>query len=154
MSQPVIFSSATPNIGLPLLSSGQAQKEFFINQALGILDALHRNTVSASQPAPPATADEGACLRVTAPATGAWAGCEDHIAIRIGEDWHFVAPREGMRLLDSGADQTLFYAAGWQSAEAPPVPAAGTVIDSEARATLSQLIQALRTLAILGPVAG
>lgn len=151
MPQSAIFSSSTPNINLPLLSPGQAQKEFFINQALGILDALHGNTVNASQPTPPETAAEGACFRVTDPAAAAWTGYEDHIAIRIGEDWHFVAPREGMRLFDSGADQILFFKTGWHFAEAPAVPSTGAVIDSEARATLNQLVQVLRDIAILGP---
>lgn len=59
MSEPIVFPSATPALGLPLLVAGQAQKEFFVNQALGLLDALHARAVIASRPAPPAAAAEG-----------------------------------------------------------------------------------------------
>lgn len=153
MSQLNTFPFSTPNIGLPLLMAGQAQKEFFLNQALGILDALLRNSINASRPAPPLAPVDGQCFRVTAPALEAWAGCEDHIAIRIGDDWHFIPPRDGMRLFDSEAGHALFYRATWEFAEVAAVPSTGAVIDSEARAALAQLIQTLRDFAIIGPVA-
>ena len=59
MSEPFAFPSITPTIGLPLLTAGQAQKEFFVNQAFSLIDALHGRTVVASQSVPPATAPEG-----------------------------------------------------------------------------------------------
>lgn len=151
MPLPAIFTSTTPNIGLPLLMPGQAQKEFFINQALGILDGMHAGVVDASIAVPPAAAPEGSSYRITAPAADAWFGCEDQIAIRIGEDWHFIAPRDGMRLVDRQARETLFYDQDWRTAAAPEVPAGGAVIDIEARTALAQLIDSLRELAILGP---
>ncbi len=154
MSEPVTFTSATPNIGLPLLIAGQAQKEFFLNQSLAIMDSLHRRSVTASQAAPPANADEGECYRVTAPASQGWEGCEDHIAIRIGGSWHLVAPREGMFLFDNAADQILLYQSGWRVASTPAIPASGTVVDAEARAAIGQLIEALREVGIFAPVAG
>ena len=58
MSDPIAFPSTTPSIGLPLLIPGQAQKEFFVNQALCLLDALHMRAVTASQPAPPQRDDQ------------------------------------------------------------------------------------------------
>lgn len=87
MSNPLNFSSTTQNIGLPLLIAGQAQKEFFVNQALDILDTLHPHAVVASQAAPPQSAVDGDCFRVTAPATQAWEGCESHLAVRVSGDW-------------------------------------------------------------------
>lgn len=152
MSEPFTFTFATPNIGLPFLTAGQAQKEFFINQALSIVDALHRNTVLASQSAPPALATDGDCYRVTEPASGAWTNRANQIAVKIGDDWHFIAPSEGMRFFDIAADQALFFRATWQYAIAPSVPASGTVVDTEARAALVQLIEALRSIAILAPL--
>jgi Protein of unknown function (DUF2793) len=128
--------------------SGQAQKEFFVNQALSILDSVQTGTVIASQPAPPSDVAEGACYRVTAPAVAAWEGCEDHLAVRIGGDWHFIPPREGMRLFDAEADHSLFFRESWQSADAALTPSNGTVIDIEARAAINQLIDALRTMGV------
>lgn len=144
MSNPLAFSTATPTLGLPMLIPGQAQKEFFVNQALSILDSLHPRAVVASQSAPPPQPADGACYRVTAPAIQEWEGCEDHVAIAIGGAWHFVPPRTGMRLFDSDADQSLFFRESWQAAEALAAPVGGTVVDLEARSAIAQLINVLR----------
>lgn len=144
MTDPLTFASTTPNVGLPLLIAGQAQKEFFVNQALAILDAVQPGAVQASLPEPPALPDERDCYRVTAPAVLGWAGCEDHIAIRIGGGWHFIPPNEGMTLFDRAANTRLFFQSGWQNAQAPAIPSGGTVIDVEARVAIEQLIDALR----------
>jgi len=106
--------------------------------------------VRASLPQPPALPDEGDCYRVTAPALLGWAGCEDHLAIRIGGSWHFIPPREGMTLFDRAADNRLFFQSGWQNAQAPAIPSGGAVIDVEARAAIGQLIEALRDGGLLG----
>ncbi len=149
MPDPLIFPSTTENLRLPLLIAGQAQKEFFVNQALGILDALQRSAVAASQASPPAQAAEGDCYRVTAPALSDWAGCEDHVAVRIGDAWHLVPPRDGMRLYDTAADEQLLYRGGWQNAQTPALPAGGTVVDAEARTALEQLVIALQNVGVL-----
>lgn len=148
MSIPIAFSSATSNIGLPLLVAGQAQKEFFVNQALAILDSLSPRAVLASLPAPPASAVDGDCYLITAPAMQAWEGCENHLALRIGGDWHFVPPREGMRLYDRAADRSLFFRSDWHSAATSTVPEGGTVVDVEARVAIGAIISALRDIGI------
>ena len=40
MSLPVDFDTATARHGFPMLVAGQAQKEFFVNEALARIDAL------------------------------------------------------------------------------------------------------------------
>jgi hypothetical protein len=150
MSDPIAFASATPALGLPLLIAGQAQKEFFVNEALCVLDALNARAVIASQPAPPATPVAGASFRITAPATGAWAGQEDRIAVMIGGDWRFIAPAEGWLLFDRAAGQLVVYRTQWQPAAVVAAPAGGSVVDSEARAALTSLIVALQSLGVLG----
>lgn len=151
MSNPIAFSSATPNVGLPLLIAGQAQKEFFVNQALTIVDSLHPRAVLASMPTPPATAADGDCFRVTAPAAQAWEGCENHLAVRIGGDWHFIAPSDGMHLFDIAADSSLFFKTVWHVAVRPATPTNGAVIDVEARSAIEQLIAALYDIGVLPP---
>ncbi|MBU7579185.1 MAG: DUF2793 domain-containing protein [Porphyrobacter sp.] len=150
MSDPVAFASTTPAIGLPLLIAGQAQKEFFVNEALCVLDALNARAITASQAAPPAAPPEGASYRVTTPATGAWAGQENRIAVRIGGDWHFIAPAEGWVLFDRAASRLTIFRTQWQPAEVVAAPSGGVVIDTQARATLTALIAALRTMGVLG----
>jgi hypothetical protein len=150
MSDPVVFNSSTPALGLPLLIAGQAQKEFFVNQALCLLDALHARSVSASQAGPPTTPSEGASFRVTAPAIADWSGKEDSLAVRIGGAWHFIQPREGMLVFDQNAGQQLVFRSGWVRAAAPAVPSGGTTIDSQARETIAALIQALVAVGVFG----
>jgi hypothetical protein len=149
MSDPIAFASSTPALGLPLLIAGQAQKEFFVNEALCVLDALNARAVTASQPAPPASPIAGASYRITAPATGAWAGHEDEVAMMIGGDWRFIGPAEGWLLFDQAAGQLVIYRSQWQPAALVAAPIGGSVIDIEARATLASLITALQGLGVL-----
>jgi hypothetical protein len=149
MSTPSSFSSETSILHLPLLIPGQAQKEFFVNKALVILDSLQPQALVASQSAPPADATEGGCYRVTEPAVQEWEGCEDHIAVWIGGDWHFIAPHEGMKMFDRGAGQSLIFRKSWHAAAPVTVPTGGTVVDLDARAAIGQLLDALRVTGIL-----
>lgn len=136
---------AVRNIRTP---SGQAQKEFFINQALAVVDALLQRGVSGSFAAPPTEAIEGQCFRVSANATGDWVGRSDDLAVHLGGAWHFVSPQEGMTIFDRGAGALLHFNAGWQVASEPTVPSSGTTIDTEVRIALSELIEALRNIGI------
>jgi hypothetical protein len=74
MAEPIIFPSSTPNAGLPLLFSGQSQKEFFINHAVSIIDALKFGTICDVLSEPPAWAMEGQCYLVGQNASAGWAG--------------------------------------------------------------------------------
>lgn len=149
MSDPIAFPSATRAIGLPLLMAGQAQKEFFVNQSLCVLDAVFARAVLASLPAPPASPAEGDSYRITAPAAQAWAGFEHHLAILIGGDWHFVAPQEGLQIFDRAEGHTLVFRSDWQRADAPPAPSGGGIVDVQARAAIEALIQSLQTIGVL-----
>lgn len=149
MPDPFAFQSSTPALGLPLLFSSQAQKEYFVNEALSLLDALHARAVAASQAAPPASPAEGACYRVTGPATGAWAGQEDRVAVFIAGAWQFIAPSEGMVVFDRAAARLVIFRSQWQPASVVAAPTGGTVIDVQARSTLGALITALKSMGVL-----
>lgn len=149
MPSPFEFPSSTANVGLPLLFAGQAQKEFFVNQAFAVIDALlHRGVVSAA-PIPPASSQEGDAYQVIAPASGEWAGEEGSIAVRIGGAWHFVAPREGMVIYDRDAGRSLVFREGWEVAETIAILGGGTVVDTEARSAIEQIIIEMRRFGIL-----
>lgn len=149
MSDPISFPTTTPAIGLPLLMAGQAQKEFFVNQALCLLDALQARVVAASLSFPPVTVSDGQSFRIAAPAGGSWTGRDDNIAVRIGGDWHFIQPTPGMAVFDQSAGYSLVFRTQWEHAEAPQQPTAGAVIDVEARAAIGALIEALATVGVL-----
>lgn len=88
--------SSSPNLSLPLLSGGQAQKHVTVNEAMAILDGIAQlRLVSVSETIPPGTIEDGACYAVAAGASGDWAGHEGLIAIGSGGGWVFVTPQEG-----------------------------------------------------------
>ncbi len=150
---------------LPYLSAGQAQKEVTHNEALAIIDMLlHARAESAALAAPPGVVADGACWIVAAGGSGAWAGHDGDLACRTSGGWRFVAPRAGMRVAVADDGLTLVHdGAGWgvdpvqpdgfhlggeriigPRAGAVADPSGGGVIDSEARAALTQLLGILR----------
>lgn len=80
---------------------------------------------------------------VAAGATGEWAAQDGKLAARQSGNWLFAAPSNGMRLFDRSSGQILLYQDGWQRPTAPTVPSTGSVVDSEARAALADLLAAL-----------
>lgn len=150
---------------LPFLSSGQAQKEMTHNEALAIIDMLlHARAESAGLSAPPGGASAGQCWIVAASASAEWTGHEGELACLTSGGWRFAAPRAGVRVMvaDEGAIRAYdgagwvldpvrgdgFYLAGERivgpRAAAVTDPSGGTVIDSEARAVLAQVLTVLR----------
>lgn len=148
MTAPISFPSTTSNFAFPLLFAGQAQKELSINHALTLIDSMLTPSVSASLSTPPAGANEGDCFRISASPTDDWSGHEGEIAIQIGGAWQFIYPKSGMTVFDKAAGSLLHYNSGWKNAAEPAPPTGGNVVDNEARAALSDLIQALRNLGV------
>lgn len=144
MAEPISFPSTTTNFSLPLLFAGQAQKEFFVNQSLTLVDALMTNSALDSISTPPTNPGEGAVYRIVSSADGDWAGHDDEIAIFIGSAWHFVTPKTGQTLFDVQSGAFLHYNAGWQSPVEPAQATGGTTIDTEARQMLAGLVEALQ----------
>lgn len=144
MSDPMLFETATPRFGLPLLYAGQSQKEAFVNEAHALLDALMHCAVDGEMTEPPAEAEEGSCWLVGETATGAWAGQAGAIACRQSGNWLFHLPRDGMLVFDRATGQQLRYFGGWKIPEVPMEPTGGSFVDIEARAALAELIAALR----------
>jgi hypothetical protein len=132
---------------LPLLAVSQAQKEITHNEALARLDALVHPVFQdeLNDPPLPTANDIGKCWLVASAPTAAWAGKARHIAYWIGGGWRHAAPTEGMRarLLPSRAE-IIFSNGSWQKPVIVSNPAAGTVVDVEARAALATLLSYLR----------
>src|SRR5690606_18685268 len=100
MSDPIVFTTTTARFGLPLLFAGQAQKEFYVNEAHALTDALLHAACEGEGAAPPASPAAGETWLVAAGATGDWAGQDDALAAFQSGSWLFVQPKEGMRLFD------------------------------------------------------
>lgn len=88
--------STTPNLGLPYIDAGQAQKHVTHNEALRFLDALVQLAVQDRDlTAPPSSPGEGQRWIVKTGATDAWSGHADHIAAWQDGAWQFSAPVAG-----------------------------------------------------------
>jgi len=157
--------SVTPRLALPFLSAGQAQKEFFHNEALQTLDALVAGSVEEGpRAAPPAAPTVGACYVVGSPPTGEWAGKAQSVAAFTTGGWRFVAPVEGMSLYVKASGNWATYRLGtWETgtlrgssvvlggqqvvgSRGGAIASAngGTTIDVQARAAIDQILAALR----------
>jgi hypothetical protein len=152
--------------GLPFLAPGQAQKEWFHNEALQRIDMLLCPAVEGPAiAAPPASPAAGSCYIVGVAATGAWAGQDGAIAAYSDGGWRFAAPLEGAQVLDKASGQMMVRRSGaWEAGvvraqevringqavvrerqPAVPDPVGGTVTDSQCRAAVAAILATLRT---------
>ena len=115
--------------------------------------------------APPASPAPGACYLVAIGATGAWAGKDQMLAGYSEGGWRYVAPIEGMRLLDRVSGQVVLRRSGtWETgivraqefqvggitvvrARQPAIadPVGGSTIDVQGRAAIASILAMLRT---------
>jgi hypothetical protein len=149
MPDPISFTSATPRLGLPLLFAGQAQKEFHVNEAHARIDALLHAAIEGEADDPPAEPAAGECWLAGSAPTGAWDGHAGEIACFEAGTWIFIAPRDGMRLLDRSSGQLRLYRGGWTAPAAPAAPSGGATVDAEARAAIADLVTVLSEAGIL-----
>lgn len=148
MSEPIVFDSTSPRLGLPLLFAAQAQKEVYVNEAFALIDGLLHGTIEGTQASPPASPADGINWLVAASATGDWNGQDGKLACRQAGNWIFVSPCDGMRLLNRGNGQFQHYRGGWHVPAVPTGPTGGGTVDTEARASINALIAALATAGI------
>lgn len=149
MSEPLVFTSHSSRYALPLLFAGQAQKEFFINEALCRADSLLHPAIEGEQDTPPAAPLDGQSWLVGPSPTGLWAGRTGKLACYQTGSWVYATPRDGMQIFDRAAGQRIHYAGAWKRPAAPLAPAGGSVIDAEARAAVNALIARLVDAGIL-----
>lgn len=82
--------STTPKLGLPYLTTAQAQKEVTHNESLAILDAFcHPVILDLDLTSPPVSPAEGDCYVVASTATGDWTGQDGKLAHYIDAGWDF-----------------------------------------------------------------
>ena len=157
--------TATARLSLPFLSVGQAQKEFTHNESLQTLDVLVGGAIEEPPRAtPPASPAVGACYIVDAGGTDAWAGRSQCVAAWTSGGWRFVSPLEGMTLYERTSGTTAAFRNGaWEvgtmraslllidgqqvvGPRAAPIdsPAAGAVMDVEARSAIDDILSAMR----------
>lgn len=160
------MSDATARLALPFILAGQAQKEFYHNEALARIDmALHAAVEGHSVGEPPESPLLGQSWIVAAAATGPWSGRDGALACWTDGGWRFVDPVPGMLVWNKPESHWLHWNAGhWSAGElhmtavfvggrkvvgerqpAVPSPSGGTVIDGEARAAIAAVTAALKS---------
>jgi len=143
MTDPITYDSTTARYQLPLLYAGQAQKEFTVNEAFALTDALLHCAIEGEADDPPAAPEDGTAWLIGPAPTGSWAAHPGQIACRELGNWLFVTPRDGMRVLNRSSGQEIRFNDAWLAPPTPAVPTGGGTIDAEARATIADLIDRL-----------
>ena len=149
MTDPISFSSATARFGLPFLFAGQAQKEFFVNEALARIDALMHPAIISETDDPPASPSDGDCWLVGSNPSGDWIGHQAEIACRQSGNWIYAAPQPGMQVYDLAEGQNVYFDGVWSRSTIIAAPAGGGTQDTEARTAIAELIAVLVGAGIL-----
>ncbi|HWL47768.1 MAG TPA: DUF2793 domain-containing protein, partial [Sphingomonadaceae bacterium] len=115
------MTDITARFALPLLQSGQAQKELFHNEALALIDALlHPVAEMLGADTPPAAPEPGQCWIVGAAPSGDWAGRSGQIAAWTAGGWRFAAPATGMTVWLADANvRALYDGSAWREGVVP-----------------------------------
>ncbi|MCW3798630.1 DUF2793 domain-containing protein [Sphingomonas sp. BN140010] len=150
---------------LPLLSPGQSQKEVTHNEAIQLLECLVQPVVEGSPGnSPPSAPTIGQQFLIGSAPIGDWGSFAGGLASWTAGGWRVVRPTEGLTVIDRNTALSWCYMAGaWQQGvcrasevrvngrkvvggqqAAIPNPTGGTSIDTEARATLNFVLNALR----------
>ena len=144
----------TTRWNLPLLASGQAQKEVTHNEALLAVDGLlHLAVASRGLASPPMLADAGEIHIIAPGAEEDWVGLAGQLASYDGFGWTIVVPRIGCLawLIDEQA-LCVFTRQGWtigggvaDMRQGDRRASGGALtVDTECRSALADLITRLR----------
>ena len=149
MADPVNFTSSSARFALPYLFAGQAQKEFYVNEAHARTDMLLHPAIEGERDEPPQAPADGEMWLVGMAPSGEWIGHQNQIACFQTGNWIFAIPTDGFYLFDKSKGQVRLHAGEWRSASSVTAPSDGDVVDSEARTAIDGLIAALLDAGIL-----
>ena len=151
MTDPITFTSVTPRYHLPMLFSGQSQKELTVNESLLAADILMHPLVQGALSVPPAAPVAGQCWIVGESATDAFSGKENAIAAWTENGWRFFSPARGMRVYDQNSQSYRLFSDAWMICVAPATPSGGTVVDIQARSAITAIVSLLTETGIFSP---
>lgn len=144
MPETPIFADRSARFDLPFLFSGQAQREFYVNESLVRIDALLHPAVDSELAAPPAAPAKGQAFIIAANPTGDWTGRAGQVASWDGQQWTYLVPRAGMRVYETTTRLVLHFRTAWERPTSVANPQNGTMVDVEARSAITQLLDVLR----------
>jgi hypothetical protein len=152
----------TPRLGIPLIASGQTQKDITHNEAILALDRIVAlGVVSRSVTAPPSSVQSGSVYIVPASEGEAWGQPPGTMMQWQGSGWLAVAARAGQLALVVDEGIVLMFRQDWQSfwpvkglevagravlGATPtniPLPSGGSTMDTQARAAIAAIVSLL-----------
>lgn len=157
--------SRTTRLQMPLIESGQVDKSTTHNEALATADIAVCGAIDAFlTDTPPANPNLGSSYVVGASPTGAWAGQGLALAGYTAGGWRFIAPFEGLRVIEkSSGEPAVFRNGAWEKGQlraarlsvggmqvvgarlaAVADPTGGSVIDADARTAIATILARLR----------
>ncbi|QPQ56070.1 DUF2793 domain-containing protein [Allosphingosinicella flava] len=158
------MTEKSARLNLPFLVPGQAQKEFFHNEALAQIDMMLCAAIEGDAlSSPPSAPGIGRSWIVAPSAAGAWSGMEHAVACWTSGGWRFAMPAQGMAVWDKSRslfrhwNGTAWSSGEWRvsklivdgnqvvGARLPPIesPAGGGIVDAEARQAIAAIRAAL-----------
>lgn len=149
MPDSLSYASTTPRLGLPMLFTGQSQKEVTVNEALLAIDLLVGAVVEGVLGTPPADPAIGQMWIVGNTGSAAFSGHDGELAAWTEGGWRFFRPQTGLRVDDLSVNAQRIFDGTWALAASPAAPEGGANVDVEARACIVALLQALRTARII-----
>jgi hypothetical protein len=159
------MTETTPRFQLPLLASGQAQKEIVHNEALWRADFMIQPIVeTVGENTPPTSPAPGQAWVIGTQPVGDWTGKTHHIALWTDGGWRFIVPFEDVCVFHKTLKINYCFQGGlWlkQSLNAasftvdgvtvlnqrqPSIgsPTSGVVVDAECRIAVNQILTAMR----------
>ncbi|WP_236672272.1 DUF2793 domain-containing protein [Croceicoccus sp. YJ47] len=132
-----------------MLYAAQAQKEYFVNEALSRVDALIQCVVEGIASSEPAAPQNGQNWIVADAASGAFQGQDGKIACRQQGQWLFAAPNPAMLVFDRTLGKQRRFDGEWIFAQEVELPTGGSIIDNEARSAVAALREAMVRAGIL-----
>lgn len=143
MTDPISFPDSTARFELPLLHVAQAQKELFVNEALIRTDMLLHPVVEGQTGAPPSDPKPGDCWIVIG-GSDAFQSHENELACWQQGQWTFLNPHYGMSVFDRSLNAARLFKDVWSEPTRIDFPSGGSIVDSEARAAISQIVSFLQ----------
>ncbi|PZU46479.1 MAG: hypothetical protein DI568_11760 [Sphingomonas sp.] len=152
------MTEETARHGIPLLVAGQGQKDITHNEALLLLDAL---TLPVAERAdlgePPAEVEEGQCWLLAGNATGIWADQAGKLALWTAGGWRFLDLPDGSAIYVKYSAKLMRKSSNgwavecWTGSAGPSIsaPSGGSIMDIQARAAITSLIQRLEAIGLL-----
>lgn len=101
--------STTPLFGMTEWEQDQEQPHVTVNTNLRIVEIMSQLVIKDFVHHPPTGADDGDAYYIDGVGNGDWTGHSHVLALRVGDEWKYVTPFDGLRAFDANARYMVVY---------------------------------------------